>query len=211
MNESRHTYARVPPHIWLSHFTHINESHHIYKQAYLVLVDCTDSRIWLSHVAHMMESRHIYTRVPSHIWLSHFTHMNESHHTYKQAYSVLLDCIDSRIWLSHGTHMYESHHTYKQAYTALQDLTDSHICMSYVTHTWANLIATFKQVFACMFVCVCVCVCVFTHTSHITFRRVTHMRYTAHTWCHAWLRGMSHLHDFEAYHTHMILRLVTHT
>ena len=70
MNESRHSYEWVTPHIWMSHVTHMNESRHTYEWV--------TSLIWMSHVTHMNESRHTYEWVMSHVWMSHVTHMNES-------------------------------------------------------------------------------------------------------------------------------------
>jgi len=98
--ESRHTLdwtmfrTKVTPHIWLSHITHMNESHHTYEWV--------TSHIWINHGTHMNESRHTYEWamsriewVTSHIWMSHVTHINASRHTY--------EWVMSHIWMSYVT------------------------------------------------------------------------------------------------------------
>jgi len=72
---SRHTYAWVTSHIWMSHGTHISESRHTDEWVM--------AHIWISHVTQMNESCHTDEWVMSHIWMSHVTQMKESCHTYE--------------------------------------------------------------------------------------------------------------------------------
>jgi len=126
MKEPCHTYEWamshiwiVTSHIWMSHVTQMNESHHMYEWA--------TSHMWMSHVTHMNEACHTYEWVMSHIWMRHVTHMNEScHNGVPWVMSQLIVCVMSHIWMSHVTHMNEPCHTYEWAM--------SHIWMIHVIY-----------------------------------------------------------------------------
>ena len=64
MTETFHTSECVMSHIWMNHFTHVNESCHTYE--------CVVSHTCMSHVKHEW--------VTSHIWMSHVTCMKASRH-----------------------------------------------------------------------------------------------------------------------------------
>jgi len=81
MNESRHKFKRVIPHIWMSHVINLNESCHTYEWV--------TSQIWMSHVTHTNESRHKFEWVMSHIWMSHITNSNEVYNTYERVTSLI--------------------------------------------------------------------------------------------------------------------------
>ena len=142
MNESRHTYEWVTPHIWMSHVTHMNESRHTYEWV--------TSHIWMSHVAHRMPHA---TNINKQQQASHAPMYNfyKSCHTY--------ECRMSHISISHVTHMIESCHTYES--TAMSHMrvnrlhlrvnrschthewVMSHMWMSHVTHT-SQPVASFQ-------------------------------------------------------------------
>ena len=78
----------VMSHIWMSHVTHTNESHHGNVSA--------TAQVWMSHVTHVSESYFAYKWDTSHILrqavgpfessysrMGAFTHMNKSRHTYE--------------------------------------------------------------------------------------------------------------------------------
>jgi len=66
-----YTWRLVMSHTWI--IVHSERRHHVVHVSYM----------WMSHFTHMNESCHTYEWVMSHIWMSHVTHMNESCHTYE--------------------------------------------------------------------------------------------------------------------------------
>jgi len=97
MNESRHTYECVTPHIWMGHATRMNASCLAYMDESCHIFKLVTSHIWMSCVTRTHETCHTHGWVMSHIWRSDGTGVNELGHTY--------EWVVSHIWTCHITHM----------------------------------------------------------------------------------------------------------
>jgi len=185
MNESRHTYALVMSHIWMSRVTHMNESCHTYEWVTL--------HIWISHITYTNESCHTYEWVMSHIWITHVNPTTEPCHIY--------ELVMSHVWMSHVTCMNESWHTCEWLMCDTRRCVwhDSFICGPWLMHMCDR---THSYVWHDS----CICVTGLIHMYDMTHSCVWHDSFI----CAAWTsrtHTQSHIHTHTHTHTHTHLRV----
>jgi len=111
MNESFHIHTCIMPCIWMSHFTYINASCHMYEWVINILS---------SHIIHYMNDlSHIHQWFMSCIWMSHVTYLNASCH----------------LKMSHLTSINELSHIHLNESCHVHSCVMSYLCvMSYSCH-----------------------------------------------------------------------------
>ena len=77
-NESSHIQQCVTSRIWISHFTYINLSCHIYSESSFTKIESAYMQV--HHVTDIYESSQIHQWVMSYMWMRHVTYINASYH-----------------------------------------------------------------------------------------------------------------------------------
>jgi len=129
MFESRHTCEQVTSHMWTSHVTHVNKSHHTSRiTLHLRLHSC----LLFRRVTQVNGSRHTYEWVMSHVWINRVanqstfplaqslsfwachtckwvtSHMQMNHVTRTNKLRHTCECVTLHLWMSHVTYVHES-------------------------------------------------------------------------------------------------------
>jgi len=139
MNESEPTreWGMSISHMWMSHFSHVNESCRTYEWTMSHVLHMNDSsracewvmsHTWMSHVARTNESR-----VTRQVWMRHIAHVNES--------CLTFEWVMSHVRMIYVSRMDAWHRTYEWVMRLDKFVLRCHIWMSRIAHmneSWAT-------------------------------------------------------------------------